>query len=197
MLRLAALGVVGLVFVASWSAQAQTGDIEALFARGVTWTAFLGAARAQRAGWLKADAAARAPGDLVARARRIEGLRLLVVAEDWCPDSLQALPFVAKLAAAAPTPLRIVDRTAGAALMDRHRTPDGRIATPTVVVLKGGLEIGAWIERPAVVQQWFLTMAGSADSARQFANRQAWFDADGGRSTLDEILRVAERAREQ
>ena len=53
------------------------------------------------------------PSDVVERFRRVSGgLRILVVAEDWCPDSVNAVPYIAGLASSASVPLRIVDRTA-------------------------------------------------------------------------------------
>ena len=45
----------------------------------------------------------------------------------------------------------------GKAVMEAHRTPDGRTATPTIVVLgDDGHVIGAWTERPSSIQTWFL-----------------------------------------
>ena len=106
----------------------------------------------------------------------------------WSSDS-----GVAGLAFSASVPLRIVDRKIGAPLMDRHRTPDGRIATPTVVLLRAGDEVGAWVERPGVVQQWFLSMATDPESVRRFGERQAWYESDGGRTVLAEVTALAER----
>jgi len=153
-----------------------------------------GAATAPRDVWLKTAASAIVPADIDERFRRVSGgLRLLVVAEDRCPDSVNAVPFIAAAAAAAGVPLRIVDRKAGEPLMSRHRTPDGRPATPTVVLLRHGDEVGAWVERPGVVQQWFLSMATNPDSVKRFAERQSWYDSDRGHTVLAEILSLAER----
>jgi hypothetical protein len=172
---------------------AQSGSGAEFFERGVTWSTFLEQARAQRDQWLKVTSTAHATADDVRRMTAASrDLRLLVVAEDWCPDSVNALPHIAALASAASIPLRIVDRTTGAALMNRHRTVDGRAASPTIVLLRGEVEAAAWVERPAIVQQWFLTMAASAQNAMRFADRQAWFDADAGRTTRKEIIALAE-----
>jgi hypothetical protein len=173
---------------------AQTPDAERLFDRGLTWEQFLATATAQRDVWLKTAASANVPADIVERFRRASsGLRLLVVAEDWCPDSVNSVPFIAAAAASADVRLRIVDRKVGEALMNRHRTPDGRPATPTVVLLRHGDEVGAWVERPGVVQQWFLSMATSPESAKRFGERQSWYEADRGQTVLAEILSLAER----
>ncbi|MEQ1907757.1 MAG: thioredoxin family protein [Vicinamibacterales bacterium] len=164
-----------------------------LFLRGQRWDQFLNGAKAQRELWL---AAADAPldADITARFERASrNLRILIVAEDWCPDSVNAVPYVARLASTLSIPLRIVNREVGAAVMKRHPTPDGRVATPTVVLLRGSREVGAWVERPAQVQAWFRSMATSPDSARLFAARQTWYDADRGRTLLSELTVLAER----
>jgi len=170
-------------------------DAPALFARGVTWTQFLESAKAQRERWLQVTTNAAVPTSAVERFRRVSaGLRILAVAEDWCPDSVNTLPYVARLASSLPVPLRIVDRTTGEPLMRRHRTPDGRMATPTIVLLRGVDEVAAWVERPAVVQQWFLSMATSPENASRFGNRQSWYDADRGQSLLAELTALAEQS---
>jgi hypothetical protein len=189
-------GCLALLLLLSGSAQvpAQADSAKEVFERGLTWEQFLGAATAQRDAWLETTANAAVPADIVARFKRVSnGLRILVVAEDWCPDSVIAVPYVARLAAAASVPLRIVDRTLGAELMKRHPTPDGRPATPTVVLLRGADEIGAWVERSSIVQQWFLSMGANPESARRFGGRQSWYESDRGRTVLAEVTALAER----
>jgi hypothetical protein len=44
------------------------------------------------------------------------------------------------------------------------------------------------------MQRWFLTMATDAESAKQFSNRQAWYEADQGRTTIDELIALAARS---
>jgi hypothetical protein len=165
-----------------------------LFARGRTFDEFVAHVASQRDIWRRTAAAASAPRDLVDRLERVgDGLQLLVVAEDWCPDSANTVPYIAALASQAHVALRIVDRDQGQSLMKRYPAGDGRAVTPTVVVIRGGSDVAAWVERPAPLQHLFQTMATSADSARQFADRQAWYDADRGRTTLAEVVALAER----
>ena len=116
-----------------------------------------------------------------------------MIAEDWCSDSVFTVPYVAQLASSAGVALRVVNRAMGEPLMDRHRTPDGRTATPTIVLLRGGREVGGWVERPAVLQTMFLSMATSPESARRFADRQAWCEADRGLTALSEIVALVEQ----
>ena len=187
---MAALLLLGSVSAAS----AGPSDTERLFDTGATWDEFAATITAQKDVWAKTRASARVLPDAVERFKRVSGgVRFLVVAEDWCFDSAQVLPYVVALARSAAVPLRIVDRRAGDALMKRHPTADGRPATPTIVVLRGADERGGWTERPSAMQRWFLTMATDAESAKQFANRQAWYEADQGRTTVDELIALVAR----
>jgi hypothetical protein len=183
---------VGRLGVAAASAQESEGS--RLFAAGVSWDEFAASVQAQRDLWSKTIASARASREAVERLRQMSaGVRLLVVAEDWCPDSANVVPHVAELARSAAVPLRIVNRAVGRPVMNSHRTTDGRPATPTIVVLRPSGEAGAWVERPALLQGWFLSMAADAESARQFANRQSWYDADQGRTIVEELIALVAR----
>ena len=187
----ATLLVLGSVSCAS----AGQSGVERLFDSGATWDEFVTTITAQRDVWKMTSARAHVSADAIERFRRIStGLRFLVVAEDWCFDSAQVVPYVVALAKSAAVPLRIVDRQRGDALMKRHPTPDGRPATPTIVVLRGPEERGGWTERPAVMQRWFLSMATDAESATQFTNRQAWYEADQGRTTIGELIALVARS---
>jgi hypothetical protein len=119
-------------------------------------------------------------------------LRVLVVAIDGCSDSANSIPFVAKLVALAPSvSLRIVKPDAGKAVMEAHRTPDGRAATPTVVVLDAaGNAVGCWVERPAVLQQMAIDARAAGTLDAYANNKQAWYDADQGASASREVAAV-------
>ena len=167
--------------------------VSALFDQGVTWEAFLGDVRAQRTTWEANAARASVPAEIVERVRKAAGdLKLLVVSEANCSDSVQSVPYVAQLAAAAGIPLRIVRKTAAASVIDRHRTPDGRTATPTVILIRRGEDAGAWVERPAALQTWFLAHA-DLSSTERLARKTSWYDWDRGESTIAEILALVEK----
>jgi hypothetical protein len=189
-----ALCLLFALFVCAHARAVHAEDTEALFNGGLTWEQFLSSAAAQREMWLKTAAIGNPRSDLIERFSRINaGLRILIVAEDWCADSVNVVPHIARLAAATSTPLRIIGRQAGAALMNTHRTPDGRTATPTIVLLRNGRDVAAWVERPALVQQWFLSMATDAESARRFGDRQSWYESDRGGTVLAELTVLAEQ----
>jgi hypothetical protein len=134
---------------------------------------------------------------MVARARALPARRkLLVVAEASCSDSVSTIPFLAKLVetAADTLELRVVDRHAGRAVMEEHRTPDGRAATPTVVILdEHGKFIAAWSERPAELQTWYMEKKPVLTQGELLAQKMKWYAADGGRSTVAEIVALLTR----
>lgn len=165
-----------------------------LFDRGMTFARFVDHAQAQRETWLRNAAATDVAADAVSRLARVrEGLRVLIVAEDWCVDSVHTVPYIAAAAAAAGIEVRIIDRTVGAPVMLAHRSRDGRPVTPVIVLLRNNRDVGAWVEHPAVLETWFSSMATDAAAARRFANRAAWYDDDRGRTTVAEFVALAER----
>jgi hypothetical protein len=165
-----------------------------LFNAGLTWERFLDGVTMQRELWIRTINEATVPADVIDRfVRAGEGLQLIVVAEDWCPDSAYSVPYVARVAGQAGIPLRIIDRAKGEPLLRVHRTIDGRLATPTVVVLRYGVDVAAWVERPKVLQDWFRLMSVDPESARRFADRGAWYEADRGRTMLRELAALVEQ----
>lgn len=174
----------------------QTPDYAALYERGITFEAFMEAVSARRGAWRGNAAAAAVPDDVAARARGLAHTwRVLAVAEERCSDSAASLPSVAKLAAAAPEKLslRIVDSRAGRAVMEAHRTPDGRAATPTLIFIRGDGEIRAWIERPGALVAWIEEQRKADARFDLLPGKTRWYADDAGRSTLGDILALLER----
>jgi hypothetical protein len=165
-----------------------------MYARGVTWEQFLASAKVQRETWTR-NAAREVSPELVARLQRAgTGLRLLVVAVDWCPDSANSVPYIAKLASSAGVGLRVIDFKAGKAIMEAHRTPDGRASTPTVVLLRGDQDVAAWVERPASLQWWYLDHAGQLSEDELLERKRGWYEWNRGADAVGEIVALAERS---
>ncbi len=79
--------------------------------------------------------------------------------------------------------------------MESHRTPDGRPATPTVVLLNDEFEeAGCFVERPAVLQSWYLENQGTLGERELYRQKYAWYDRDAGSETLREFVELLERA---
>lgn len=174
-------------------------DAQAIYDRGITWQAFYDAADARRELWRSntTRAKARITPDEVERLQKAgTGLTLLVVAEANCSDSVNTVPFIAELAAKAGVELRIVSKEAGEPLLEHHKTPDGRTATPTVIILRDGRDVGAWVERPSALQEWFTTRTDIRTSER-VQRKMSWYAWDLGDSTVAEFLAAVEASRPQ
>ncbi|NNF02848.1 MAG: hypothetical protein HKN17_00170 [Rhodothermales bacterium] len=176
---------------------ARSSDYEALYRSGMTYEAFLDQAEQRRRRWAQNDAKALIPPDLLTRARSTVGpFYLLAVAVDGCSDSVNTIPYLARLVAEVDgVEMRIVDSRAGREVMLSHRTPDDRPATPTVLVLDEEFrEIGAFIERPAELQQWAIGAKESLATDDYMERKFAWYDEDLGRSTVEEVVAIMEFA---
>lgn len=169
----------------------------ALFDQGKTFEEFLASADARVDTWRGNAGRARPPKELVDRLKAAAGsdLKLLVVAIAACSDSVHTVPYVAALAREAGVPLRIVDSTVGQSVMEAHRTPDGRAATATVAVMRGDRIVGAWVERPVVLQTWLLGPAASLEQNERQDRKFGWYEWDRGESTMAELVALAERLR--
>lgn len=165
----------------------------AIYAQGKPWDQFLAGAKVQRETWLK-NAGREVPPGLVERFKRAgDGLRLLVITADWCGDSVHSVPYIVTLASRAGVELRVVDFRTGKAIMEAHRTPDGRASTPTVVLLRGDQEVAAWVERPATLQWWYLGMTGQISDEERLERKMAWYEWNRGADALAEIVVLAEQ----
>ena len=136
------------------------------------------------------------PDDLVRRSEATGGRwHLLVLAEDWCGDAVQTLPFVATLADTAHNiDLRVVGREANPDLMSAHLTGQSR-SIPVVILLDANFqERGWWGPRPALLQGWALGEGASLPKADGYRERMRWYARDRGIATLTEIVELMERA---
>lgn len=172
-------------------------DYQAVYTQGTTFAEFLEKARAHREEWRANYNDATVTPALVTRVRALPAKRhLLVVAEDWCLDSLNTVPYIARLVDGGPERLdmRVVNRDTGQAVMEAHRTPDGRTATPTIAILgeDWGL-IAAWTERPSSIQTWFLEKQKTTMQKPLHDELLAWYAKDAGKTTVLEIADLLER----
>ena len=172
-------------------------DYQAVYAQGTTFADFLEKARAHREEWRANYNDATVSAALVTRMRALPAKRhLLVVAEDWCSDSLNTVPSIARLVdgAAERLDMRVVNREIGKAVMEAHRTPDGRTATPTIAILDEDWHLlAAWTERPSSVQKWFLEKQKTTMQKPLHDELLAWYQNDAGKTTVLEIAGLLER----
>lgn len=169
----------------------------AVFERGISYAEFLAKAERRKEQWQKNSTWTTPPDALVTRARATgNGWKLLAVAVDGCSDSVNTIPYIAQLVAMLPgVELRIVDSDVGRAIMDAHKTPDGRGATPTVLLLDANyVERGAFIERPTALLTFLATQSGTI-TGDATSPKMRWYDDDKGVSTLTDLVTLMERAR--
>lgn len=170
--------------------------LETLYRGARTFEDFLASAEGRRELWLR-NADAGLPEALIERARAIGGTwRILAIAEDWCSDSVNTVPFLGTLAERVDgIELRVIDSETGRAVMEAYRTPDGRSATPTILVLDRDYEeAGCWVERPSELQAWALEIRPTLDDREFLRRKMAWYAEDAGSSTVGEVLSVIEAA---
>ena len=169
--------------------------LTALYASGQDYRTFLAEAKARREMWVRNTEQAVIAPDVLATARGLMGKwRILVVAVDGCSDSVNTIPYIAKLVELVPSlEMRMVLPGPGAPVMESHRTLDGRAATPTLVVLDAaGNDVGCLVERPFSLQK--LIQTARADGTLESFQKQKWYDADAGASVVRDMVTVLQAA---
>jgi hypothetical protein len=172
-------------------------SLRTTFEKGQTWADFYPAVDRRREVWERSWTSTQIPDALAARARAAGKVRILVITEYGCSDSANSVPVLARLAEAAPNiEMRLVNAATGRPWMERHRTPDGRAATPTVLVLDDGFRIrGAWVEQPKELQALWLPIIARKETGARFGEKAAWYAKDEGRAIMRELVETIEAAR--
>ena len=174
-------------------------ELRALYRSGIPYRLFLEQAERRVDLWREnTDAAEGIDAALVARARAVGGTwHVLAVAIDSCSDSVSTLPYLAALADRVDgLDLRIVDPTAGRAVMEAHPTPDGRAATPTMLLLDASYDdVGCFIERPPALQRWIAERPGLSGQ-ELYEGKMAWYAQDAGDDTVRAFVEMMEAAAE-
>jgi len=172
-------------------------ELRQIFESGRSYTDFLDNATRRTELWHgNTEKAEGIDPELVRRARAVGGnWRFLAVAVDSCSDSVSTVPYLAELVARVDgLDLRIVDSTVGRGIMESHRTPDGRGATPTFLLLDEDYEeAGCFIERPFSLQSWIMENDGlSGDEVFQW--KMSWYAEDAGHETVETFVEMLEAA---
>ena len=168
-----------------------------LYEGGRTWAEFFESAKARKPMWTDNYQAGVPDSAVVDRAKAVGGQwRILAVAEDWCGDSANTVPYLVRLAEQVPgLTIRIANSKEGRWLMERHPTADGRAATPTIVLLgPGGEERGCFVERPAKLREWVSENKPKLSDEDFQKAKMAWYRDDRGRATVNEVVSLLEAA---
>jgi Thioredoxin len=173
-------------------------SLRELYEEGLPFAEFLDRAEARKPLWHENWGEAAVPDALLEKARAVTGSwRILAVAIDACSDSVNSIPYVAKLADLVPgLDMRIIDSKRGRAIMEAHRTPDGRAATPTLILIDASWEeAGCWIERPLQLQTWYAARQREGLPVSEITQQKmAWYKDNAGREILSEVVGMIEAA---
>lgn len=166
------------------------------YAAAATFEAYLETVEANEKLWRDAGRLARIADADVARAAALPRTwHLLVLSEDWCGDAVNSVPFLARLADAAPTlDLRVLGRDANPDLMDAHLTGASRSIPVAIVYDAHFQERGWWGPRPAELQRWVLGEGRALEKPERYRQVRTWYARDRGRTTVAEVLGLLERA---
>lgn len=166
------------------------------FERAPAFEAYLETVVKNRELWHDVYERVRLPEDLVDAARALDGTwHLLALSEDWCGDAVNALPVIARFAAAAGWDLRVLGRDANPDLMDAHLTNGRARSIPVVIVYDADFrEVGWWGPRPGELQRWVLSEGLAMPSPERYKVVRRWYAKDRGRTTISELLDIVRRA---
>jgi hypothetical protein len=130
-------------------------------------------------------------------ARRVDAIEhrfhLLVLNEDWCGDSVNILPYVARLAEATDhLEMRILGRDTNRDLMDAHLTGKSRSIPIVIAYDEYFTELGWWGPRPTPLQRWVIEEGLALPKPDRYPLIRAWYARDKGRTIVSEILSIIE-----
>ncbi len=129
------------------------------------------------------------------RASKLSGhWHLLVVNEDWCGDSVNILPYIARLEECClHIDMRIIGRDVNRDIMDAHLTGTSRSIPIVIVYDMDFREQGWWGPRPAPLQRWVLSEGLALPKPDRYRHIRTWYARDRGHTVVSEILDIMER----
>jgi hypothetical protein len=144
---------------ARWRIEAEMSDEAQAFEAGMTFDYYMADLRVHRDDAIAHYARLAGIVDELRGNPPLPNIRVLAIAEDWCPDCVFNVPILARLVeASSEARLRIVRRPECKSVADRYRGRDDVSHVPTFIFLDDadGV-IGHWSERCASSQLWFDT----------------------------------------
>ena len=140
------------------------------FSKGLTNEAYLGAMGEMRQRFAEHEAAfklsaddARFFSDLV---RKLGGVKVVAIVEDWCPDVHRGLPVIAAIARASGMELRVFPRDKNPDIMNLYLNQGKFMSIPVFAFLDRNLNpLCHWIERPAAATRFMEQIAAELSKA--------------------------------
>jgi hypothetical protein len=171
-------------------------DLKEKFLAGESFVDFLKRPKKYADFWGAMYKRAAIPPDLLARATNIDGQwHLLVLSEDWCGDSINTLPLIAKMLESTPgIDMRIIGRDANLDLMDQHLTHRSRSIPAIILLDENYIERAWWGPRPAPLQAWVMETGLALPKDERYREVRTWYARDHGKTALAELLDLLETA---
>lgn len=166
------------------------------FAQAPDFAAYAESAQKNGELWRGLYRTASVPESLLLRASALtRKWHLLAVSEDWCGDAVNTLPLLARFTDMLPViELRLVRRETNPDLMAGHLT-SGTRSIPVVIALdEAFVEHGWWGPRPTELQRWVRREGQLLPKEERYRRIRRWYARDRGRTTIEEVLEVLERA---
>ncbi len=165
------------------------------FSLGCTFAELLARPKENSPLWDAIYKRAAIPPDVAARLRSVKGRwHLLVLNEDWCGDSVNILPSIARLAEAHPgIELRVLSRDRNPDLMNAHLTGTAKSIPVVIVYDEDFQEIGWWGPRPRELQRWVQEEGLALPKPDRYRHIRTWYARDRGATVVSEILSIIEQ----
>jgi hypothetical protein len=135
------------------------------------------------------------PIELSARVDALGGhWHLLVLSEDWCGDSVNIVPVIAKLTESVRNmDMRILPRDENLDIMDTHLTGGKSRSIPIVILLNSKYEeCGWWGPRPGPLQKWVMEEGLLMPKEERYKEVRKFYARDHGLTTMHEIVDMLE-----
>lgn len=166
------------------------------FLSGETFAEFLARPKKYKELWEALYKRAAIPEEILKRAQMLQQpWHLLVLSEDWCGDSMNSLPLVARLTEGSPAiDMRIIGRDTNPDLMSSHLTGTSR-SIPVIILLDNDyVERAWWGPRPRPLQEWVVKLGLALPKDDRYREVRTWYARDHGLTTLNELLDTIEGA---
>lgn len=119
----------------------------------------------------------------------------MVITENWCGDSAQNLPYIAKIAACNPLiNFRILLRDQNLDIMDLYLTEGKSRSIPKLVVFdEHGTELAQWGPRPVEAQELVKEAKAASKSKEDFIqDLHLWYGRNHGKNLENEFKVILE-----
>jgi thioredoxin family protein len=168
---------------------------KARYCEGETFADFLARPIKDHDLWVALYKRVTIPIEISARVEALSGhWHLLVLSEDWCGDSVNIVPIIAKLTESVSNMgMRILARDENLDIMDTHLTGTSR-SIPIVILLNQKYqECGWWGPRPSALQKWVVEKGMLLPKAERYREVRTFYARDHGLTTMREIVEMLER----